>query len=244
MTKILIIGGTAEAKNLHFRLQEKKLFTILSYVGLTESIDKEVKNIRVGGFGGATGMSAFVKDEGITHILDASHPFSKNITVNSLLAAQLAKIEYLGFERPKWQRQNGDKWKLVSDMNKAIKLIDETDRVFVTIGSKEIRFLNRKPKPFYLIRMINEPENKMLLDRFKLIFDQGPFTFEQELEIMKEFSINKLITKNSGSNAVVEKIHAARELGVEVIMIERPTLPKRKLFTDENQVVQFFSTPE
>ena len=116
MTKILIIGGTAEAKNLHFRLQEKKLFTILSYAGLTESIDKEVKNIRVGGFGGATGMSAFVKDEGITHILDASHPFSKNITVNSLLAAQLAKIEYLGFERPKWQRQKGDKWKLVSDM--------------------------------------------------------------------------------------------------------------------------------
>ena len=132
----------------------------------------------------------------------------------------------------------------MSDMNKAIKLIDETDRVFVTIGSKEIRFLNRKPKPFYLIRMINEPENKMLLDRFKLIFDRGPFIFEQELEIMKEFSINKLITKNSGSNAVVEKIHAARELGIEVIMIERPTLPKRKLFTDENQVVQFFSTPE
>jgi precorrin-6x reductase len=48
MTKILIIGGTAEAKNLHYRLQEEKLFTILSYAGLTESIDKEVKNIRVG----------------------------------------------------------------------------------------------------------------------------------------------------------------------------------------------------
>ena len=82
MTKVLIIGGTAEAKNLHFRLQEKKLFTILSYAGLTESIDKEIKNIRVGGFGGATGMSAFIKDESITNILDASHPFSKNITVN------------------------------------------------------------------------------------------------------------------------------------------------------------------
>ena len=76
------------------------------------------------------------------------------------------------------------------------------------------------------------------------LFLISPFTFEQELEIMKEFSINKLITKNSGSNAVVEKIHAARELSIEVIMIERPTLPKRKLFTDENQVVQFFSNPE
>ena len=61
---------------------------------------------------------------------------------------------------------------------------------------------------------------------------------------MKELSINKLRTNNSGSNAVVEKIRAARERSIEVIMIERPTLPKRKLFTDENQVVQFFSTPE
>ena len=162
-------------------LQEKKISTILSYAGLTENSYKEEKDIRVGGFGGAMGMSAFIEDKGITHILDASHPFSKNITVNSLLAAQLKKIDYLGFERPKWERQNGDTWKLVSDTNKAIKLIQETDRVFVTIGSKEIRFLNRKPKPFYLIRMINEPEQKMLLDRFKLIFDQGPFTFEQEL---------------------------------------------------------------
>jgi precorrin-6A/cobalt-precorrin-6A reductase len=92
--------------------------------------------------------------------------------------------------------------------------------------------------------MINEPEQKMLLDRFKLIFDQGPFTFEQELELMKEFSINKLISKNSGSNAVVEKINAARKLGIEVIMIERPTLPQRKIFTNENQVLQFFSNPE
>jgi precorrin-6A/cobalt-precorrin-6A reductase len=244
MTKILIIGGTSEAKNLHNMLQEKKISTILSYAGLTENSYKEEKDIRVGGFGGAMGMSAFIEDKGITHILDASHPFSKNITVNSLLAAQLQKIDYLGFERPKWERQNGDTWKLVSDTNKAIKLIQETDRVFVTIGSKEIRFLNRKPKPFYLIRMINEPEQKMLLDRFKLIFDQGPFTFEQELELMKEFSINKLISKNSGSNAVVEKINAARKLGIEVIMIERPTLPQRKIFTNENQVLQFFSNPE
>ena len=244
MTKILIIGGTAEAKNLHNVLQEKKMSTILSYAGRTENIYKEDKNIRVGGFGGAMGMSAFIEDKGITHILDASHPFSKNITVNSLLAAQLKKIDYLGFERPKWERQNGDTWKLVSDTNKAIKLIQETDRVFVTIGSKEIRFLNRKPKPFYLIRVNNEPEQKMLLDRFKLIFDQGPFTFEQELELMKEFSINKLISKNSGSNAVVEKINAARKLGIEVIMIERPTLPQRKIFTSENQVLQFFSNPE
>ena len=244
MTKILIIGGTTEAKKLHNILQEKKISTILSYAGLTENINKEEKNIRVGGFGGAMGMSAFIKGEGITHILDASHPFSKNITVNSLVAAQLTKIEYLGFERPKWERQDGDKWKLVSDTNKAIKLIDETDRVFVTIGSKEIRFLNRKPKPFYLIRVINEPENKVLLDRFKIIFDQGPFTFQQELELMQEFSINKLISKNSGSNAVVEKINAARKLGIEVIMIERPTLPKRKIFTHEDQIAQFFSSPE
>ena len=62
MTKVLIIGGTAEAKNLHFRLQEKKLFTILSYAGLTESIDKEIKNIRVGGFGGASYYKNFCHD--------------------------------------------------------------------------------------------------------------------------------------------------------------------------------------
>ena len=71
-------------------LQEKKISTILSYAGLTENSYKEEKDIRVGGFGGAMGMSAFIEDKGITHILDASHPFSKNITVNSLLAAPVS----------------------------------------------------------------------------------------------------------------------------------------------------------
>ena len=47
-------------------LQEKKISTILSYAGLTENINKEAKNIRVGGFGGAMGMAAFIKGEGIT----------------------------------------------------------------------------------------------------------------------------------------------------------------------------------
>jgi len=241
MLKILIIGGTAEAVIIAKELEKRGIYIILSYAGITENIDPPIENFRIGGFGGVEGMKKFIAEKGVTHILDASHPFSKIITINSIVAAQMAKVDYIGFERKKWEKEKEDSWRFVSDVNKAVKLINNEDRIFATIGNKEIRFLNRKPKPFYLIRMITEPTDKINLENFEIIFDRGPFERESEINIMRKYSINKLITKNSGSFAVFGKIQAARELGVEVIMIERPALPGRKVFTNAEEVVQFFS---
>ena len=187
-------------------------------------------------------MSDFMKKEEITHLLDASHPFSKTITINSLVATKMANVNYVCFEREKWGKEKEDSWRFVSDINKAVKLIEDDDSVFVTIGNKEIRYLNRRPKPFYLIRMITDPTDKIKLENYEIIFDKGPFELESEMNILKKYSINKLITKNSGSPAVFGKIQAARTMGVEVIMIERPALPTRKIFTDVEEVFQFFSS--
>lgn len=222
-------------------LKQRNISVILSYAGVTSNIKPPINNFRIGGFGGPEGMVKFIKDESITHLLDASHPFSKTITINSIVAAQLSKISYIGFERQKWEKEEEDKWKIVTDINKAVRLLNDTDRIFVTTGNKEIRFLNRKPQPFYLIRMITEPNTKIRLENFKIIYERGPFSFENEVEIMRKYSINKLITKNSGSEAVFAKIQAARKLGLEVIMIDRPALPERKKFKDIEEVYQFFS---
>ena len=242
MLKILIIGGTAEAAIIAKELVKRGVFVIISYAGRTVDIEPPIQSYRIGGFGGATGMSDFMKKEEITHLLDASHPFSKTITINSLVATKMANVNYICFEREKWGKEKEDSWRFVSDINKAVKLIEDDDSVFVTIGNKEIRYLNRRPKPFYLIRMITDPTDKIKLENYEIIFDKGPFELESEMNILKKYSINKLITKNSGSPAVFGKIHAARTMGVEVIMIERPALPTRKIFTDVEEVYQFFSS--
>ncbi|MEC9199768.1 MAG: precorrin-6A/cobalt-precorrin-6A reductase, partial [Pseudomonadota bacterium] len=79
MTRILLLGGTTEAMKLAATLADYQVDAVFSYAGRTNSPVEPPLPTRVGGFGGVDGLRQYLRDEGITHVVDATHPFAAQI---------------------------------------------------------------------------------------------------------------------------------------------------------------------
>ncbi len=237
--KVLLLGGTTEARLLADRLAGDARFDVLlSFAGRTENLLIPATRYRVGGFGGASGLAAFLEREGFAALVDATHPFADEISTNAVEATQSREIPLIRLERPTWQSQPGDRFVSVVDMSAAARAIGaEPRRVFLTIGRQEVGAFKIAPQHDYLIRAINafDPE----LPRARLILERGPFELAAELALLERERIEVIVSKNSGTNATYAKIVAARQLGLPVIMVERPFVPEAPLARTLDEVVHW-----
>ena len=92
MHKILIIGGTSESNKLADSLSDS-FITILSLQGNTEKPRLGNYLSRIGGFGGVEGLKDYLLNEPIDAVVDASHPYSKQISNNVLAATKDLNIK-------------------------------------------------------------------------------------------------------------------------------------------------------
>lgn len=69
------------------------------------------------------------------------------------------------------------------------------------------------------------PEGPLLPARHEVLLSRGPYRVDGERDLLREFGIDALVTKNSGGAMTHAKLEAAAETGVPVIMVSRPALP-------------------
>src|SRR6185503_19024697 len=204
--KVLILGGTNEARRLADRLAGDDRFeALLSFAGRTEDMLLPATAYRVGGFGGADGLAAFLERERFAALIDATHPFAARISANAVEAARRLELPVMRLERRAWQAQPGDRFVRVFQMIEAARAIGaEPRRVLLTIGRQEVGAFKAAPQHDYLIRAINafDPE----LPRARLILERGPFELARELELLGRERIEVLVSKNSGTSATYAKI--------------------------------------
>ncbi len=105
MQKILILGGTAEARALAAQLVEEGHQVTTSLAGRTRDPILPVGSVRIGGFGGAAGLAAYLRQEGFDRIIDATHPFARRISENAIQAAAIADVPLEQRLRPRWTKQ-------------------------------------------------------------------------------------------------------------------------------------------
>ena len=98
-------------------------------------------------------------------------------------------------------------------------------RVLLTIGRKDLSPFAAAPWHEYLIRSVDAPPPESLPRCAKIITARGPFTQIDDQQLLTEHSIEVIVTKNSGGAATESKLHAARALGLPVIMVARPEWP-------------------
>jgi precorrin-6A/cobalt-precorrin-6A reductase len=223
-SRVLILGGTGEARALALLSKNEGHDVITSLAGRTSGPLLPSGRVRFGGFGGPEGLAQFIRDESIEVIADATHPFAAQISAHGYAAAQSCHIRYVRLERPEWRAQAGDAWTSVKDTGEAAAIVPGNARVLLTIGRKEISAFVARHDLSGVIRMIEPPERPPPV-RWKLILARPPFTMEQETSLMRAHVISVLVTKNAGGEKMASKLQAARELGVTVIMIERPQKP-------------------
>jgi precorrin-6A/cobalt-precorrin-6A reductase len=227
MKRVLILGGTGDAVQLAAQVAALPgVEVITSLAGRIRQPSTPAGSMRIGGFGGAAGLVDYVREQGIDLLIDATHPFAHHMSRNATTAAQTCGLPHLMLVRPQWEAVAGDRWIAVESIAAAVAVVPGVaQRVFLTIGRQELAAFASLHHLWFLMRMIDPPEPDTPVPPGTLILERGPFALTDERELLKKYDIGAIVSKNSGGAATYAKILAARELGVPVVMIQRPPLP-------------------
>lgn len=225
MLKVLILGGTSEAAELASRLDADGRFEpVTSLAGRTRSPRPVPGGRRRGGFGGAAGMAAYLRSEGVAAVVDATHPFAMQISEHAREACGKIACPLARLTRLPWTAGAEDDWREVETVAAAASVLAPGARAFVTTGRQELGpFLSREDI-WILVRVIDPLDEPLLPERGTVLSARGPFTADDEVGLMREHGIEWLVSKNSGGRSSYAKIEAARQLRLPVIMVRQPVL--------------------
>lgn len=221
--RVLILGGTAEARDLAARLHDAGTPVVSSLAGRVARPRLPVGEVRIGGFGGPGALAVWLREHDITAVVDATHPFAERISASAAHAAPAAVVPLVRLERPGWRAQPGDDWRRVASLGQAAAAIDGA-RVFLTTGRQGLPAFAHLGAPWFLIRCVDPPEAP-LPPRHTLLLDRGPYTLAGERALLDRHAIDVLVTKDSGGDHTAPKLRAARERGIPVIVVDRPPRP-------------------
>ncbi|GLK87256.1 cobalt-precorrin-6A reductase [Pseudomonas turukhanskensis] len=225
---MLLLGGVSEALALARHLEADDIYSLAGLGRVPEDLPCQV---RVGGYGGAEGLAQFIAENSIGLLVDATHPYAAQISANAARAATLASIPCWALRRPGWVAQAGDDWREVADWNDLIHSLKPFRRPLFTLGREPLEHLDEIPEhQHWTVRCL---QSQAATPRAEIIGARGPFTLESERALFARLRCDVLISKNSGSEATEHKLQVARELGVPVLVLRRPTLPAvEREFTD------------
>jgi precorrin-6A/cobalt-precorrin-6A reductase len=226
---VLILGGTADAAALARLLvaaHGETAEVVSSLAGRTASPAAVAGSVRVGGFGGPDALAAYLHDNAVRAVVDATHPFAAAISENARIACAAAGVPRLALVRPPWTPSPGDDWHEVADMAAAASALPRFGRrAFLTVGRQELDAFAACPDMWFLVRLVDPPTDSLPLPDFRVVTGRGPFDAEAECNLMVDHKINVLVCKASGGAATQPKLQAARRLGLPVVMVARPALP-------------------
>jgi precorrin-6A/cobalt-precorrin-6A reductase len=224
--RILILGGTGEARELAAELTAAGVDVLSSLAGRVRQPRLPAGPVRTGGFGGAAGLADFLRAEAITGVVDATHPFAAAITANAAEAAAAAGLPLLVLRRPPWPADPS--WLSVPDTDAAAAAVRAWpgESVFLTTGRRDLGPCAADDAHRFLVRAVDPPDpGGPVPPTMTLLLDRGPYTVEGETALMREHGVGLLVTKNSGGPMTAAKLEAARQLTVQVVVVERPPLP-------------------
>ncbi|POR52331.1 precorrin-6A reductase [Paraburkholderia eburnea] len=218
--RVLLLGGTGDALRIARALGPKHVYSLAGLGRVPADLPCAV---RVGGFGGAQGLAHYLADEGITLVLDATHPYAAQISANAALACDQTQVPYWALRRAPWQPQPGDDWCKVRDWAGVIEAITPYARVLFTLGREPLAHLGEVPgHQHWTVRCLDAHPGHA---RARVIDARGPFTHEGERALFEAGRYDVIVSKNSGGAATEAKLAVAREMGLPVVMMQRPSLP-------------------
>lgn len=224
--RVLVLGGTGEARALAARLVSGGVDVISSLAGRVSRPALPRGVVRIGGFGGVDGLVDYLQSSRIERVVDATHPFAATITRNAVQACTQAGVPLVVLRRPGWEAAPGDRWTRVPNVPAAADLVRTSapGTVFLTTGRRDLSAFAGDDRHHFLVRTVDPPTGD-LPPRMTLLLDRGPYEAERESALMREHGVALLVTKDSGGTLTAAKLVAARELGVPVLVVDRPPLP-------------------
>ncbi|MFJ8193757.1 cobalt-precorrin-6A reductase [Streptomyces sp. NPDC096094] len=223
---VLILGGTTEARRLAAELARSGVRVTTSLAGRVTRPGSLAGEVRTGGFGGPDGLAAWLREQHVDALVDATHPFAGTITANAVLAAAATGTPAVILRRPGWQAGPGDHWHPAASLAEAADLLPGLGRrVLLTTGRLGLAAFAQLPDHHFVARSVEPPEPPLPPDT-RVLLARGPFTEADETALLRDHRIDVLVTKDSGGAATAAKLTAARELALPVVVVRRPPLPR------------------
>ncbi|MDF1488977.1 cobalt-precorrin-6A reductase [Tessaracoccus caeni] len=224
---IVILGGTAEGRELSAALAERGRPAVLSLAGRTRA-PLTTGETRSGGFGGVEGLVDYLRQTDAEFVVDATHPFAARISENAAEACRIAGVPLLRLSRPGWaEHPLADTWRWVTSHDEAAAFLDGlgAEPVLLTVGKQHsLDYVPRLAGRHIIARMTEAPSGP-IPESWELLLARGPFALDDELELFRRLGIRALVSKDSGGAHTAAKLDAAHTVGAIVVMIGRPAAP-------------------
>lgn len=221
---VLILGGTGEARGLAAALDGAGVPIVSSLAGRVRDPALPVGDVRVGGFSGPAGLADYLRTHRIRAVVDATHPFASGISGSAATACDAAGVPLLRLARPGWANHPlAGTWTWVDGYPAAAALLAHR-RVFLTTGRTTLHHFDHLTASFVLVRLVDPPAAPLPAG-WSVITSRGPFTVAGEVALLREHRIQVLVTKDSGGALTEAKLLATDELGVSVVVVQRPADP-------------------
>ncbi|PWQ95428.1 precorrin-6A/cobalt-precorrin-6A reductase [Leucothrix pacifica] len=222
--KILLLGGTHEAKAIARALHEQGVTVIYSLAGIVRQPDLPCEVVS-GGFSKRGGLAQFVREQGITDIINATHPFAQTMTQTAERVSQQTGTHYWRFRRADWLPTPDDHWQSFADWGQLLRQLRPYSSVFLTQGQLTESMLaalimHRQENQRFLHRTAVIPQH-LVPDWVDWTQGIGPFALDDEIALLESHRIEVLVSKHSGGN-LPAKLLAVRQLQIPVLLLERP----------------------
>jgi precorrin-6A/cobalt-precorrin-6A reductase len=241
MIRVLILGGTGEARRLARALADRPdVHVVSSLAGRVADPALPPGEVRVGGFGGVSGLAGYLRDRRIDAVVDATHPFAATMSAHAVAATDTVGVRLLVLRRPGWIARPGDRWlrvPTIADAARAVAGLGE--RVFLTTGRQGLAAF-ADVDAWFLVRSVDPPDPP-LPRRLEVLLDRGPFTVDSERDLLRRQRIDVLVTKDSGGAMTAAKLEAARDLGIPVVMVDRPPATTAPAVESIDEVVEWIA---
>ena len=239
--KTVIFSGTTEGRRLSEMLSESGIdhhVCVATAYGSDVMADSSFAKVRVGRMDEKE-MTCRLASDGFGEgdiIVDATHPYATEVSGNIRKTAVT-----LGCELINVIRRSSDNEQLransyvnrYADIEEFSRAIEKTEgNILLTTGSKELSVYCNGVSFATLartyVRVIPAQESLGIcvdagIEKSHIIAMQGPFSYEMNAAVMKQYDIRHMLTKDSGhEGGFDEKVKAAEDLGVTVHVIARP----------------------
>lgn len=222
---ILVLGGTAEARELADALDAAGIEVLSSLAGRVSNPRLPNGEVRSGGFGGPDAFARWLRGQHLAAVVDATHPFAARISESAARACPQAAVPLIRLERPGWSERPGDRWTRVPGLGQAASIVPTLGRrVLLTTGRQGLASFAAVNGAWFLVRCVEAPAPP-LPPRHELVLSRGPYTVAGELELIDRHRIDLLVSKDSGGRMTEAKLDAARERDLPVILVDRPPRP-------------------
>lgn len=244
--RVLILGGTAEARELAGQLQAcEGIELVSSLAGRVSRPALPAGEVRIGGFGGVEGLTRYLRTSRTEAVIDATHPFAATISAHAIDASRQVGCPLVLVRRRGWVERPDDRWLRLPTIGDAASWIRDSPAgcVFLTTGRRDLSAFSDDPAHEYLVRVVEPPEREQLPVRYQLILARGPYTVDGEVELMRRHHVRVLVTKDSGGSMTVAKLDAARARELPVLMVDRPPVPEGvRLVPDARSAISWLDT--